>query len=477
MALYVLLGFSAGLPFYMFSTVLGARLQAHGVDIVTIGLFGAVALLPTFKFVWAPLVDRVAVPGFEACWGRRRAWIMLAQLGIASSLAAMAWTAADRSLAVTALFATLVAFWTTTLEVAADGWRIELAPDQTGQGPLTAANLWGYRSAMMLSSTGSLLVADRFGWTAAYLLIAAAAFLPFPLLVALRPDRAATAGRWSALAGGVGAGAGILLLVAVVFAGVGWAVLTVGRAAGVQPTANLTPIVLLLCLIPFAVMAFAVPRIGRMGPDAPWRRSLAVGPYVDFFWRYGRLALLLLAFVSVYRMGDVLTNALSTLVRRSRGYSLTEIGIADSGVALAASIIGVAIGGWAAARWPLGRALALGAVASAIGNWVFVWLWWSPVSAPVIYLATGIDQFGHGLAGAVFVVYLSMLVNPRFPAAQYALLSGFAFLLPRLLAVAAGAIQTRIGYDGFFLLSGALSAAGLLFLPFVTRLTPRGDDT
>ena len=200
LALYLLLGFAAGLPFYMFSTVLALRLTAHGVGLVVIGFFAWVTLLPTFKFLWAPLLDRYDVPGFGRYWGRRRGWIMLAQLGIVTAMAAMAWTAADRSLAVTALFATLLAFWTTTLEVAADAWRIELAPTEAEQGPIVAANLWGYRSAMVAAGSGALIVADRAGWSAAYLGIAAIAFVPFPLLVAMRPD----AGQGAGQGGGAG---------------------------------------------------------------------------------------------------------------------------------------------------------------------------------------------------------------------------------------------------------------------------------
>src|SRR5688500_2194181 len=79
-ALYLMLGFSAGLPFYMFSTVLTLRLQAHEIGLVVIGFFAWVQLLPTFKFLWAPLLDRYQVPGFCRFWGKRRGWIMLAQL-------------------------------------------------------------------------------------------------------------------------------------------------------------------------------------------------------------------------------------------------------------------------------------------------------------------------------------------------------------------------------------------------------------
>src|SRR6478752_8190921 len=109
-ALYLLLGFSAGLPFYMFSTVLALRLTEHGVGLVVIGFFAWVTLLPTFKFLWAPLLDRYSVPGFGRFWGKRRGWIMLSQLGIVSAMVAMALTSNDRSLAVTALWAVLLAF-------------------------------------------------------------------------------------------------------------------------------------------------------------------------------------------------------------------------------------------------------------------------------------------------------------------------------------------------------------------------------
>jgi PAT family beta-lactamase induction signal transducer AmpG len=476
MALYLLLGFSAGLPFYMFSTVLALRLTAHGVGLVVIGFFAWVSLLPTFKFLWAPLLDRFDVPGFGRFWGKRRGWIMLSQLGIFTALVAMAFTAADRSLAVTALFAVLLAFWTTTLEVAADGWRIELAPTQEEQGPIVAANLWGYRSAMVAAGSGALIVADAAGWTWAYLVIAAAAFVPFPILAAMRPDPGHGGGRGVALATGLLASAAILIAIALATAAIGWILLSLAAQAGVNADSNVTPVVLAICLLPFVALALALPHIRRAGAADPIRRSAAIGPYVDIFWRFGYGALPILLFVSLYRMGDVLALTLSKPLVKSLGYSLTQIGVADGAVALLASMAGVALGGWMVTRWPESWVLAFGALLAALGNWGFVWLAHQGVSDTILYIATGADQFGNGFAGAVFVVYLSMLVNPRFPGAQYAFLSGFAFLLPRLIAGASGSIETIIGYDGFFLLSGALSAAAILLLPVVGPLRPRPDD-
>lgn len=475
-ALYVLLGFSAGLPFYMFNATLLFRLAQHRVDIVTVGFFAWVALLPTFKFAWAPLLDRFDVPGLARFFGKRLGWIMLAQLGIVGSLVAMALVADDRDLPLVALTATLLAFWTTTLEVAADAWRIELAPTAAEQGPLVTANLWGYRSAMVAASGGAIWVSAWNGgdnWTAAYLAIAAAALLPLPVLAAMRPAKDATGRRAAALATGLLTGLAAFAIVAALAAALGWAGLRLAMAAGVSARTNVTIPVLVVAMLPFAVLALLLPAIRRLRGDAPALRTSPVAAYVDLFWRYGYAILPLLAFVSMYRMGDVMALTLSHPLFVALGYPARAVAVADSWVTIPASMAGVALGSWLAARAPLGRALAIGAGVSAISNWAFAWLARVPVAEPSLYIAMAIDQFGHGFAGAVFVIYLSLLVNPRHPGAQYAFLSGFAFLLPRLLAGASGSIEQRIGYDGFFLLTGTLSVAAVLWLPLVMRARPR----
>lgn len=474
-ALYLLLGFSAGLPFYMFSTVLSARLAKHGVDLVLIGFFGWVSLLPTFKFAWAPLLDRFSVPGFGRFFGKRLGWIILAQTGILLSMVAMAFTSADTDLPVVALFATLLAFWTTTLEVAADAWRIELAPTAETQGPLTAANLWGYRTAMAVSSLLALTVADHAGWTLGYLAVAAFAFLPLPILLSMGPA-AGGGGRMAALATGALATVAVLAASLAVTAGLGWLVLRGAAGLGISAKTDATSFVLVLCLVPFVLMGIALPWIVRLPPTAWARTSTWLGPYVDIFWRFGYRVLPLLGFVTFYRMGDVLTLWGVKPLEIAAKYDLTTMGIADGFVTTPSSMAGVAVGAALAVRLRMVWALALGAIGSAIGNWIFVWMWHAPPSGFVIYACTAIDQFAHGMEGAVFVVYLSLLVNPRHPGAQYAFLSGFAFLLPRLLQGAGGTIVKHIGYDGFFWLSGTLSLAAVLFLPFIVNVSARSDD-
>ncbi len=490
-ALYLLLGFSAGLPFYMFNAVLLLRLARHGVDPVTVGFFAWVALLPTFKFAWAPLLDKYDVPGFGRVWGKRRGWIMLAQLGIFLSTVAMALTSSDESLWATALFAVLLAFWTTTLEVAADAWRIELAPAAAEQGPLVAANLWGYRSAMIAAGGGAIYIAAKTDWTTAYLAIAALAFAPFPILALMRADADTRGGRIGALFAGLGASAVVLGATGVVTAVIGWLLLTLVGSIGFSDPSVMSYWVFAVALLPFLALGIAVPWIRDLPPGARLLTTSPVAPYANVAWRYGLAVIPILLFVSVYRMGDVMALTWSHPLFNALGYSLEAISVADSWIALPASMVGVALGGWLAAKAPMGWALGIGAVVSAISNWVFAWLAHQAPGGPVLfsvgefavtsgdfdlYLAMAVDQFGHGFAGAVFVVYLSMLVNPRFPGAQYALLSGLAFLLPRLLAGLSGVFQQAIGHDGFFVMAGSMSVAALVFLPFIVRARPRPDE-
>jgi PAT family beta-lactamase induction signal transducer AmpG len=491
LALYLLLGFAAGLPFYMFNAVLLLRLARHGIDIVTVGYFAWVALLPTFKFAWAPLLDKYDVPGFGSFWGKRRGWIMLSQLGIITAMVAMAFTSSDGNLLVTALFAVLLAFWTTTLEVAADAWRIELAPTAEQQGPMVAANLWGYRSAMVAAGSGAIFIAAKSDWTVAYLVIAAAAFLPFPVLVAMKREPGHVGGRGAALVTGLIASVVLLAAMALATAVVGWLLFTALKSVGLDNPDIVKYWVFAVALLPFIALGIAVPWIRNLPANARLLTTSAVAPYVNVAWRYGLVVIPILLFVSVYRMGDVMALTLSHPLFNEMGYSLEAISVADGAVALVSSMLGVALGGWLAAKAPMGWALVIGAIMSALSNWIFAWLAHQAPGGPVLfhlagvvvtagdfdlYLAMALDQFGHGFEGAVFVVYLSMLVNPRFPGAQYALLSGLAFLLPRLLAGLSGVFQKSIGYDGFFLMAGAMSLGAIVFLPFLLQAKARPDD-
>lgn len=467
MALFGLLGFSSGLPFLLFSSVLFLRLTHNGAPLGVVAFFAWISLLPTFKFAWAPMLDRLTVPGFGRVWGRWRSWVLLSQLGVVASLLGLAAADPDRNLALTALWAVQLAFWATNLEAASDGWRCELAHDERTQAPLVSAALWGYRSAMVAAGSVAVLLAGASRWGIAYAVIAGVAFLAFALVLASAPAR--PAGKIHALAIGFATSLALIGAGLITTATIGAGVLEGAAALGITPQSHVTRTVLVLCGLPFLIMMIAVPRIRALSPSSPLLASPALGPYIAFFRTLGFGAIAILGFVSVYRMGDVLALTLAKPLMTSVGYTLTQIGIADGALSLVANIAGVGAGAVSVARLGRNAALVLGAVFAALGNAAYVWLAGAPPSDLVLYTTAFADNFGNGMAAAVFVVYLSVLVNPKYPAAQYAFLAGFAFLLPRLLAGAAASIQGDIGYDGFFMLSGALSLAAILFLPFLSE--------
>lgn len=463
--LFGLLGFSSGLPFLLFSSVLFLRLTNNGASLGVVAFFAWVSLLPTFKFAWAPMLDRLTIPGFGSAWGRWRSWILLSQLGVVVSLIGLAVADPDQNLVVTALWALQLAFWATTLEAASDGWRCELAHDAKTQAPLVSAVLWGYRSAMVAAGSIAVLIAGAVDWGTAYAAIAVASFVAFPLVLVTKPESGGD--RPGALAVGIGVSGLIFATGLVATAILGFGALRAAAALGITPESHVTRAVLILCGLPFVIMMIAIPRIRRLSDGDTLLASPALGPYLDFFRGLGYAAIGILAFVSIYRMGDVLTLTLAKPLMSSKGYTLAQIGLADGALSLVANVAGVGIGAWAAAYYGKSGSLALGAVFAALGNAAYVWLANVPPSDVVIYVAAFADNFGNGMAAAVLVVYLSVLVNPKYPAAQYAFLAGFAFLLPRLLAGASASIQRDIGYDGFFVLSGALSLASILLLPFL----------
>src|SRR5262245_846739 len=88
----LMLGFSAGLPFMLVFQTLSAWLRQEGIERATIGMLAWVGILYTIKVLWAPIVDRVPLPGLRRLLGRRRSWMLLAQIGVAVGLARLAQT-------------------------------------------------------------------------------------------------------------------------------------------------------------------------------------------------------------------------------------------------------------------------------------------------------------------------------------------------------------------------------------------------
>ncbi len=161
------LGFASGLPLALTGATLQAWLTVSGVELAAIGLFALVGLPYTFKFLWAPFMDRFVPPWL----GRRRGWMLSAQAALA---AAIAWMAgldpATMPWAVAAL-ALAIAFASASQDIAFDAYRTDvLRPRERGAG--AAVSVAAYRIAMLVSGAGALAVAERLGWETVWLAMA-----------------------------------------------------------------------------------------------------------------------------------------------------------------------------------------------------------------------------------------------------------------------------------------------------------------
>ena len=165
------MGFSSGLPLALSGSTLALWLADAQISLREIGLFALVAISYNFKFLWAPLVDRLAIPGLTPRLGRRRSWALLFQAGVAASLMGLSLTDPVAAPMPTALMAVLVAFFSASQDIVVDAYRVELLrPEEQGAG--AAATQFGYRIGMIASGAGALYAAEAWGWPVAYRIMA-----------------------------------------------------------------------------------------------------------------------------------------------------------------------------------------------------------------------------------------------------------------------------------------------------------------
>ena len=196
-ALMLPLGFSCGLPLLLVFGTLSAWLAEAGISRTEIGMLSWVALAYSFKFLWAPVVDRYDAPVLSRLLGRRRGWMALAQIVTALGLVGIASGSPQTSLTVTIMSALLVAFASATQDVVIDGWRINAAPTER-QGMMAAAYQLGYRLALICAGAGALYIAEFVNWRSAYLAMAALMAVGLTgTLLAPRVDDGATGQRAS----------------------------------------------------------------------------------------------------------------------------------------------------------------------------------------------------------------------------------------------------------------------------------------
>jgi len=168
----VFLGFASGLPLALTFSTLSVWLAENGVEKSTIGLFAALGIPYTLKFLWAPLIDRAPLPFLTRLFGRRRSWILFSQAALILAIIALGQSDPALDAGRMALLALVVSFCSANQDIVLDAYRVETL-DEHSYAAGAAVFVWGYRIAMLVSGAGALYIASGFDWGTAYTVMAA----------------------------------------------------------------------------------------------------------------------------------------------------------------------------------------------------------------------------------------------------------------------------------------------------------------
>ncbi|MFW2176985.1 MULTISPECIES: AmpG family muropeptide MFS transporter [unclassified Moraxella] len=452
------LGFSAGIPILLIFSSLSLWLREAGVDRSTVTMFSWAALGYSFKFIWAPLIDAVPVPILSGLFGRRRAWLLVAQGLIITAILIMASInpAEPQVLTMMAFGAVLLGFSSATQDIVIDAYRIELANSQM-QSVLSATYNAGYRIGMIVAGAGALFLAEGFGsvkgaylyeaWRNTYWImagvmgvgVATTLFIHEPTTQVSQARKTSDYVRLVVVF--------LLSVVAFVMAFIGVGQL-LPESKSVLASFLIEAVNLLVAIAVAVGVGTALVKIGVVQKQVAV--TTWVEPILDFFRRYGKKAVLLLLLIGLYRISDIVAGVISNVFYEDMGFSKTEIATAVKTFGVLMVIVGGFVGGIVSQRFRIMQAMMIGGVLACLTNLMFVMLAMRGHDIVFMYLAVAFDNLASGLAGAVFIAFLSALTNIRFTAVQYAIFSSLMTLIPKVLGGYSGTIVDNMGYAWFF---------------------------
>ncbi|MDY6980556.1 MAG: MFS transporter [Pseudomonadota bacterium] len=478
------LGFSAGLPLLMIFSSLSLWLREAGIERGAVTYFSWAALAYSFKFVWAPLLDKLPLPGLYRLLGRRRSWLLVAQLAIMASIILMAMTDPRQDLTFMAVATVLLGLSAASQDIVIDAYRIESA-EQRMQAALAAMYIAGYRVGMVVAGAGVLYLASWLGstrenylydaWGLAYLgmaLLMLVGVMTTLLIKEPEPNRQ----REAYLHSGRDYLRFVLLFVAVTAVFI-LSILKLGVAGaiseGLRNSLGFNGVlaafigqavqigIALILAATTAYMLILVHAVNRQ-----MVRSTYIEPVVDFFRRYAKLAIWILLLVGFYRISDIVLGVISNVFYFDMGYSKEQVAAVIKVFGVVVSLVGAFLGGLLTTRFGIMRMLLVGAILSAGTNLLFMLLATMEPNMTMLSLVVAADNLCAGLASAAFVAYLSSLTSISFTAVQYAIFSSLMTLFPKVLGGYSGGMVESLGYPGFFLLTALLGlpVIGLILL-------------
>lgn len=410
------LGFSAGIPYMLVFSTLTAWLNEEGVSKASIGFFSWIGITYSIKFFWAPVVDRVQLPLLGALLGRRRSWMLLAQLGIAGGLVGMALTDPSDNLMQMALLALLVAFSSATQDVSIDAWRIE-AVSVERQAAMSATYVFSYRLAVLVASAGALHMVSFVTWPGTYIVMAL--LMGVGMITVLLSSEPQVEGH--------------------------------SEAAFLEQRAQ-----------EYLERSAHVPRPIRH--SVAWLIGAVICPFVDFIQRYGAQAVLLLLIVGAFRITDISMASMALPFYLDIGFTRAEIANISGLYGALMTVIGGVAGGVLVPRFGLLPVLAAGAILAAATNLLYSATALVGPELWMLMITISGENFCGGLAMASLIAWMSSLVSSDYTATQYALFSSLMTLPGKVIGGFSGIVVEQYGFFWFFIYAGLLGVPAIVLI-------------
>lgn len=411
LAAVFVMGLASGFPWVLLGSAMSAWLQELGVSRSAIGALGIVGVVYALNFLWAPLLDRLT-PGLRRGLDRRRGWIALMQVGLLGVTMAIAFIDPSDNLVITGMILLALAICSATQDVAIDAYRVDLISRED-------PTLISYGAAMATS-----------GWWTGYGLLGAIPFL---------------------LVDGISGG---------------WSVVYVCLALVWIPF-------LLFTLFVAPAAPSEAPRNKGQGDLGQRFLDTVLEPLIEFFRRNGpKLALAVLAFVLLFKVGEAFLGRMSIVFYKEVGFSNAEIGTYSKLLNWWVTVVFSVLGSVIIARLGLIRGLVVGGLAMAGTNLMFAWIAHIGPETWLLALTVIADGFTAALGTVAFMAFITFLTSHTFTATQYALLASIGNLGRTTLASSGGVVVDGLGGDwGLFFIFTAIAILPSLLL--LRWLTPR----
>ena len=489
-------GIASGFPWVMTGSAMSGWLKDEGLSRSSIGLFGLIFVTYSINFLWSPLVDRIKVPLITKMMGQRRSWIVCTQFVIVLATLQLTQVNATNQLNLIALFGLIIAFAGSTQDIAVDAYRIDLLSEKdsnymaAGSAMATAGWWTGFAGLGVIP----FLLVDQpdWNWPQVYLVLAAImAILMITAFVVREPQidretvqKAIESNYLNALPSQGHRPLVVILilpliLVSIIYANVGypsWPELLINNNYRFTFITVFILGLLFLFIQQLSRLNKAIRNnnhipaqneIGRIHRLAAWLLATLVAPIQEFFDRNGtRLAISILLFIFLFKIGEAYLGRMSIVFYREVGFSNTDIAYYSKMINWATTIVFSLIGSVFTIRYGILKGLFIGGIAMASSNLLFAVM---AIVGPDKLLFAGtvfVDGFTSAWGYVAFVSLLSVLCNRTFTASQYALMVSLGTFGRVMLGSYSGIIVDWL--DGnwalFFVLTSFMVIPSLLFL-------------